>query len=243
MTNRRSGAKSIYINPTYLKDLKGEAMSLSPFSTPEDRAATGVIVVDLQGDFTALKQGALAVDGTDETYVKEVEEVTSRLKSAGFTLFATQDWHPGDHVSFFTNHPGKQPFDTIEVHGEIQILWPPHCVEESVNAGILINTDAFSAIVKKGTDSRFDSYSGFQDQESTPTGLEKLLKAAGITRVIVYGLATDYCVKATAMDAAARGFEVFLVEDLCRGISKETTLEALDEMKEQGIHIITAREI
>lgn len=218
-------------------------MNLSPFSTPEARSTTGVIVVDLQGDFTTLKQGALAVDGTDEAYVKEVEEVTLRLKAAGFALFATQDWHPRDHVSFFTNHPGKQPFDTIEIHGETQILWPPHCVEESENAGILINTDAFSAIVKKGTDSRFDSYSGFQDQGNTPTGLEALLRAAKITRVMVYGLATDYCVKATVLDAAARGFEVFLVEDLCRGVSKETTLEALDQMKRQGIHIITSKEI
>jgi nicotinamidase/pyrazinamidase len=218
-------------------------MSLSPFSTPEDRAATGVIVVDLQGDFTVLKQGALAVDGTDATYVKEVEEVTSRLKSSGFTLFATQDWHPEDHVSFFTNHPGKQPFDTIEIHGDPQILWPPHCVQESENAGILMNTAPFAGVVKKGTDSRFDSYSGFQDQGNTPTGMEELLRAAGITRVIVYGLATDYCVKATAMDAAARGFEVYLVEDLCRGVATDTTLEALAEMKQQKIHIITSNDL
>jgi nicotinamidase/pyrazinamidase len=218
-------------------------MSPSPFSDPGAIAATGVIVVDLQGDFTTFKQGALAVDGTDKTYVKKVEQATSRLKSAGFTLFATQDWHPRDHVSFFTNHPGKQPFDTIEVHGETQILWPPHCVRRSENAGILISTAPFARVVKKGTDSRFDSYSGFQDQGNTPTELADLLRTAGITRVIVYGLATDYCVKATAMDAAARGFEVYLVEDLCRGVSTDTTLEALEKMKQQGIHIITSNDL
>ncbi|MBI9090622.1 MAG: isochorismatase family protein [Desulfobacterium sp.] len=215
-------------------------MSPSPFSDPGALATTGVIVVDFQGDFTTLKQGALAVDGTDEPYVKEVEQVTLRLKSRGVTLFATQDWHPEDHVSFFTNHPGKQPFDTIEVHGETQVLWPPHCVQESGNAGILIPADTFTAIVKKGTDPRFDSYSGFKDQGNTPTELTQRLRAANITRVVVYGLATDYCVKATALDAAERGFEVFLVEDLCRGVAKETTLDALEEMKQQGIHIITS---
>ncbi|MCP4118980.1 MAG: isochorismatase family protein [Desulfobacteraceae bacterium] len=218
-------------------------MSPSPFSDPDAIAETGVIVVDLQGDFTTLKQGALAVDGADAAYVKEVEQVTLRLKSAEFTLFATQDWHPKDHVSFFTSLPGKQAFDTIEIHGETQVLWPPHCVQDSGNAEILINPDTFSSVVKKGTDSRFDSYSGFQDQGNTPTGLEQLLRAADITRVAVYGLATDYCVKATAMDAAKRGFEVFLVEDLCRGVAPDTTREALEEMKQQGIHIITSNEI
>lgn len=218
-------------------------MRLSPFSPPGDRAATGVILVDLQGDFTTLKQGALAVDGTNEAYVKEVEQVTLRLKSEGFTLFATQDWHPENHVSFFTSHPEKQPFDNIKIHGETQVLWPPHCVQGSENAEILMDTDAFSSVIRKGTDPRFDSYSGFKDQGNTPTELTQLLRAADITRVVVYGLATDYCVKATALDAAERGFEVLLVENLCRGVATETTQAALEEMKQQGIHIITSNEI
>lgn len=218
-------------------------MSVSKISGPEAQAVTGVIVVDLQGDFTTLRQGALAVEGSDRVYVEKVEQVTLRLKEKGFTLFATQDWHPRDHVSFFTSHPGKQPFETIEIDGISQLLWPPHCVRESENARLLIDTSLFSKVVKKGTNRLYDSYSGFQDQGGVATELEELIRAAKLTRLIIYGLATDYCVKATALDAAKRGFEVFVVKDLCRGVSMDTTRTALEEMRQHGINIITVEDL
>jgi len=89
----------------------------------------GVIVVDVQGDFTKFKNGSLAVEGTDEAYVKRVEDQTKKLKEAGFPIFATQDWHPAKHLSFFSNHPGKKAFDVVKLHGKDQVLWPPHCVQ------------------------------------------------------------------------------------------------------------------
>ncbi len=218
-------------------------MAPSSVSSPEARAVTGVIVVDFQGDFTTLMQGSLAVDGTDSTYVKTVAQATSQLKAKGFTLFATQDWHPRDHISFFTSHPGRHPFETVEIGGISQTLWPPHCVKESENAEILMDTSLFSRVVKKGTRKAYDSYSGFQDQGGTPTELEAVIRAARLTRLIVYGLATDYCVKATALDAAKRGFEVFVVKDLCRGVSMDTTGAALEEMAQHGINLITMEEL
>ncbi|MDY0223315.1 MAG: bifunctional nicotinamidase/pyrazinamidase [Desulfobacterium sp.] len=218
-------------------------MNTSKISDSEAQAVTGVIVVDLQGDFTTLGQGALAVEGSDGAYVKKVEQVTLRLKEKRFTLFATQDWHPRDHVSFFTSHPGKQPFETIEIDGISQLLWPPHCVKESENARHLMDTSLFSKVVKKGTNRLYDSYSGFQDQGGAATELEKLIRAAKLTRLIIYGLATDYCVKATALDAAKRGFEVFVVKDLCRGVSMDTTRAALEEMRQHGINIITMEDL
>ena len=88
----------------------------------------GVVVVDVQGDFTQFKKGSLAVAGTDEAFIKALHEGTWRLKRAGYPIYATQDWHPPDHVSFYTNHPGKKPFDPIRIDGRTQVLWPPHCV-------------------------------------------------------------------------------------------------------------------
>ncbi|MBP1696128.1 MAG: nicotinamidase-like amidase [Deltaproteobacteria bacterium] len=142
----------------------------------QEKAKMGVIVVDIQGDFTKLKNGSLAVDGTDETYIKAVEESTKKLKEAGFPIFATQDWHPKNHASFFTNHKGKKAFDVIKLHGKDQVLWPPHCVQKTPGADILLDKKYFTAVVKKGMDSQFDSYSGFQDDGGKKTDMDKLLK-------------------------------------------------------------------
>ena len=102
----------------------------------KDETTTGVIVVDIQGDFTKFKNGSLAVDGTDETYIKAAEENTKKLKQAGFPIYATQDWHPKNHASFFTNHKGQKAFDVIKLHGKDQVLWPPHCVQNTPGAEI-----------------------------------------------------------------------------------------------------------
>src|SRR4030066_70859 len=147
----------------------------------------GVNVVDIQGDFTKLKNGSLAVDGTDEAYIKAVEENTKKLKAAGFQIYATQDWHPKNHASFFTKHKGKKAFDVIKLHGKDQVLWPPHCVQNTPGAEILLDKKLFKATVKKGMDAQYDSYSGFQDDGGQETGMDKILKKAGNKKGGGYG--------------------------------------------------------
>jgi nicotinamidase/pyrazinamidase len=166
---------------------------------------TGVIVVDLQGDFTTYKNGSLAVAGTDKDFVDKVQKVTEALSAKGYPIFGTQDWHPADHVSFFSNHSGKKPFEAIQIEDRTQVLWPPHCVQGTQNARVLIDNNLFLAIVKKGQDKQYDSYSGFQDDGGAKTEMNLILQKNGIKELIVYGIATDYCVKATAIDAAAAG--------------------------------------
>ncbi len=198
---------------------------------------TAVIVVDLQGDFTTFKNGSLAVDGTDEAFVAKVKEVTKTLSDKGYPIYGTQDWHPAEHVSFFSNHDGKKPFEAIEIGGHTQVLWPPHCVQGTENARVLVDNNLFIAIVKKGKDKRYDSYSGFQDDGGDKTEMNQILKRNGITDLIIYGIATDYCVKATAMDAVAAGFKVTVIESLCKGVAPDTTTSALKEMIAAGITI------
>ncbi|MCP4421643.1 MAG: bifunctional nicotinamidase/pyrazinamidase [Chloroflexi bacterium] len=195
----------------------------------------GVIVVDIQGDFTEAKAGSLAVSGTDMSFVETAVNATKRMKEAGFSIFATQDWHPANHVSFFTNHPGKKLFDAIEVEGRPQILWPPHCIQGMENAKILLDKQLFHSIIPKGQNKRFDSYSGFQDDGGQKTEMDSILKQNGIEKLVVYGLATDYCVKATAIDAAQAGYKVIVVKELCRGVAPDSTAEALEEMKKEGV--------
>jgi nicotinamidase/pyrazinamidase len=199
---------------------------------------TAIIVVDLQGDFTKAKKGSLAVEGTDDAYVKSVTDATAKLKAAGFPIYATQDWHPANHASFAVNHQGKKPFDVIKLHGKDQVLWPPHCVQNTPGAEILLDKKLFKAVVRKGMDAQFDSYSGFQDDGGKKTEMDKTLKKAGIKKVVVYGIATDYCVKATAIDAAAAGYKVIMVNKLSKGVAPDTSAKALEEMKAKGITVI-----
>ncbi|MGQ9645895.1 MAG: bifunctional nicotinamidase/pyrazinamidase [Thermodesulfobacteriota bacterium] len=198
----------------------------------------GVIVVDVQGDFTKYKSGSLAVEGTDETYLRAVDENTKKLSAAAFPIYATQDWHPKNHASFFTNHEGKKAFDVIELHGKDQVLWPPHCVQNTPGAEILLDNKLFKAIVKKGMDPQYDSYSGFQDDGGKKTEMDRILKKDGIKKVVIYGIATDYCVRATALDAVDAGYRVFLVKNLCRGVAPDTSQRAIDEMRTKGAIIL-----
>ncbi|MFO7600584.1 MAG: isochorismatase family protein [Candidatus Desulfacyla sp.] len=219
----------------------------APFTIPcaecGSEGKIGVIVVDVQGDFTTLKKGSLAVNGTDQAYVDGVAKATNDFSREGFLIFGTQDWHPGDHVSFFTNHDGKKPFEAIQIEGRTQVLWPPHCIQGTENARVLVDNNLFLAIVKKGQDSRYDSYSGFQDDGGAKTEMDKILKRNMVRKVVVYGLATDYCVKATAIDAARTGYKVIVVEDLCKGVAPDTTQKALEEMKAQGIQVVKTAEV
>ncbi len=204
----------------------------------KDATKIGVVVVDIQGDFTKLKNGSLAVDGTDESYVKAVEENTKKLKEAGFPIYATQDWHPANHISFFTQHQGKKAFDVITLHGKDHVLWPPHCVQNSPGSEILLDKKLFKAVVRKGMDPQYDSYSGFQDDGGKKTDLDQLLKKEGIGKLVVYGIATDYCVRATALDGVAAGYKVVLIKNLCRGVAQDTSQKAVEEMKAKGIVVL-----
>jgi nicotinamidase/pyrazinamidase len=209
-----------------------------PLSTVFAGDKTGVIVVDMQCDFTTWKNGTLAVNGADEAYVKKVAEATALFKKEGFPIYGTQDWHPSDHISFAVNHAGKKPFEAIQLDGRPQVLWPAHCVQGTDGAKDLLDNNIFQAIVKKGQNPKFDSYSGFQDDGGARTEMDAILKAAGIKKLVVYGLATDYCVMATAIDAAANGYKVVVIEGLCKGVGPDTTAKAIDNMKTKGIQIL-----
>ena len=200
---------------------------------PQD---TGVVVVDVQGDFTMLMKGSLAVEDTDQAYVDKLTHVTKQLKGKGFKIFATRDYHPEIHISFYTSHKNRSPFEVIEIQGRSQILWPPHCVIGTPNAELLLPDDLFTSVITKGMNPQYDSYSGFYDDSGAGTGLEDALMSFGLSNLIIYGLATDYCVKATALDAVSLGFKVSLMEDMCRGVAEETRNSALAEMKEAGIY-------
>jgi nicotinamidase/pyrazinamidase len=196
---------------------------------------TAVIVVDVQADFTEFKSGTLAVPGTDFQYIKEVETATRQLLQQGLLVYFTQDWHPADHVSFFTNNPGAEPMQVIEIDGRPQVMWPPHCVQNTPGAEILIAAEGSIETVQKGMDAKFDSYSGFADDGGRKTGLDSVLKKDSLKKLIIYGLATDYCVKATAIDALEAGYKVTVIEGLSKGVALETTARALEEMKTKGI--------
>jgi nicotinamidase/pyrazinamidase len=199
----------------------------------------GVIVVDVQGDFTTWKNGSLAVKGTDRAFVEKLQRATEALKMKGHPIYATQDWHPLDHISFFSNHAGKRPLDVVIIEGRTQVLWPPHCVQNTEGAEILLDADLFAAIVKKGQDPNFDSYSGFQDDGGARTEMEAILKRDGIKEVIVYGIATDYCVKATAIHAVQAGYRAAVIEDLTANIAPDSSVKARKEMLERGVIIKT----
>jgi len=215
------------------------ALFLGLFTTTASaKGKIAVIVLDIQGDFTTWKKGSLAVSGTDEAFVKKVMNITQKLGEKGYLLFGTQDWHPAEHVSFFSNHEGKKPFEAIQIENQTQVLWPPHCIQGTENARVLLDNNLFMAIVKKGQDKRYDSYSGFQDDGGTKTEMNRILKRNGISDLIIYGIATDYCVKATAIDAANAEFKVTVVGGLSKGVAPETTAGALKEMEAKGITVV-----
>ena len=197
-----------------------------------------VIVVDVQGDFTTAHKGALAVNGTDQAFLDQVAQATKELKEAGLPVYATQDWHPTNHMSFASNHEGQKPFTLFKLaDGRTQMLWPNHCVQNTKGAELLLDGATFTKVVQKGKDSNYDSYSGFQDDGGAKTEMEQVLKSAGVETVVVYGIATDYCVKATAIDARNAGFKVVVVKDLCRGVAPDTSKAAWTDMQGKGCQL------
>lgn len=195
-----------------------------------------LVLVDLQYDF--MPGGALAVSRGDEAV-----PVARRLMPLFDTVVATQDWHPPKHGSFAVNHPGKQPYEMAELAGLPQVLWPAHCVQGTRGAELHADLDRarITQIFRKGTDPQIDSYSGFYDNgHRKATGLGEWLKARGIDELYVLGLATDYCVKYTTLDARQLGFAVSLVVDGCRGVELTTgdSARAIDEMRAAGANVI-----
>ncbi|MDT8434661.1 MAG: bifunctional nicotinamidase/pyrazinamidase [Anaerosomatales bacterium] len=200
-----------------------------------------LLLVDVQNDFMPF--GALPVADGDA-----VVPVANALARRFELVVATQDWHPADHGSFAVNHPGTEPGEMIELGGVPQVLWPPHCVQDSPGASFhsALDIGPISHVVHKGTDPRIDSYSGFFDNgHLKATGLEGFLRERGVKRVVLLGLATDYCVKFTALDGVALGFEVTVVADGCRGVELEPgdSRRAFDEMAAAGCRVVTSADL
>jgi nicotinamidase/pyrazinamidase len=191
-----------------------------------------LLVIDLQNDF--MPGGALAVARGDE-----VVPVANRLARAFEHVIVTQDWHPRDHISFAASHAGKSPFERIALPYGEQVLWPMHCVQGTAGAALHEALDIAHArlVIRKGYRRTIDSYSAFVEADrETPTGLAGYLRESGVKRVWCCGLATDYCVAWTALDARAAGFEAVVVEDACRAIDLEGSLErAWRDMEAAGI--------
>jgi len=163
-------------------------------------------------------------------------------------VLATQDWHPADHGSFAVNHPRKKPGDVIDLNGLPQILWPAHCVQGTPGADFApgLDTARFEQVFRKGVDPGIDSYSSFYDNaHRRSTGLGEYLRETGVTELYLLGLATDYCVLFSALDARKLGFTTFLVEDGCRGIDLNPgdITRALESMRGHGVNIIRSRDI
>jgi nicotinamidase/pyrazinamidase len=195
-----------------------------------------LILVDLQNDFCP--GGALAVANGDETIA-----IANRLLPHFATAVATQDWHPANHGSFAANHPGKQPYEMIDLHGLMQVLWPVHCVQDTPGAELRGDLDRsrITEVFLKGTDPAIDSYSGFFDNgKRKATGLAEWLRSRWVQQVYVMGLATDYCVRATAMDARSLGFDVWVVQDGCRAVEVKPGdgERALAELRGAGCAIV-----
>lgn len=200
-----------------------------------------LILVDIQTDF--LPGGALAVPEGNK-----IIPVANRLQVAFPLVVATQDWHPANHGSFAANHPGKKVFEQINLNGLPQTLWPVHCVQGTPGAELApgLQRERIAKIFPKGTDAGIDSYSGlFDNGHRKSTGLGEWLKAKGVTDVLVCGLATDYCVKFTALDAAQMGFKTHFIEDASRGVNLQPTdvANAIAEMNRVGIAIVQSTEL
>jgi len=199
-----------------------------------------LLVIDVQNDFCP--GGALPVAGGDE-----VVPVINRLARMFPHMILTQDWHPKDHISFASSHPGKEPHDVIETEYGPQVLWPDHCVRGTPGADLhpelqvpaceLIHRDAYRA--------KMESYSAFfENDHTTPTGLGGYLRERGLTRLFLVGLATDFCVQYSALDGRKLGFDVFVIEDACRGIDLEGSLEqAWANMASAGVVRIRAADL
>lgn len=195
-------------------------------------ATEALIVIDVQNDFCP--GGALAVAGGNEIISR-----INALMDDFATIVLTQDWHPPNHASFAANHPGAAPFSLTEMPYGPQVLWPTHCVQGTEGAAFHpdLRTDPAQLVIRKGFRPGIDSYSAFfENDRTTATGLEGYLKNRGITAITLVGLATDYCVAYSAIDARRLGFAATVLEEACRGIDLNGSLaSAREDMRAAGV--------
>ena len=202
--------------------------------------STALIVIDVQNDFCP--GGALAVEDGDTV----VEPCNALLRSGEFPVTVlTQDWHPHGHSSFASTHESREPFSTVEMPYGPQVLWPDHCMIGSRGASIHkdLASNRADVIVRKGFRPEVDSYSAFfENDHETPTGLHGYLQTRGVKRVVLAGLATDFCVGFSALDAASLGYEVRVEMDACRAIDLDGSLDVmLDRLREAGVELTGGR--
>lgn len=207
------------------------------------QATDALIVVDVQNDF--LPGGALAVPEGD-LIIASVNRLMKKFNDFGGRVVLTQDWHPPDHLSFASQHSGKDPFAPIEgVVGLGPLLWPDHCVKETDGANFSgqLETGKAHLILRKGINRSVDSYSAFTENDlKTDTGLAGYLENAGLNRIFICGLALDYCVVWSAIDSVKNGFETYVIPELCKGISSETVQKANNKMRDKGIIFVAPKD-
>jgi nicotinamidase/pyrazinamidase len=208
-----------------------------------DSACDALLLVDLQPDF--MPGGALAVGRGDE-----IVAPAAALARAFRTVVATQDWHPRGHVSFASAHPGRRPYETLQLPHATQELWPDHCVQGTPGAALHrdVPDEALTLVLRKGTRRDVDSYSAFRenvgpDGRRPTTGLGAWLKARGVRRVLVCGLARDFCVRFSAEDAAAEGLETFVLDDLTRAVFPERAAETDAAFEAAGVRLMRSTEL
>lgn len=199
-----------------------------------------LLIIDVQNDFCS--GGALEVPKGEE-----VVPLVNQLSKAFTNLVLTQDWHPADHSSFAANHSGGAPFTAIDLDYGPQTLWPDHCVQGSAGADFHSDlvTHGAQLVIRKGFRSGIDSYSAFyENDKTTSTGLSGYLKSRGVSRVFLCGLATDFCVFYSALDALEEGFETYLLDDACRGIDLDGSLDvAYSDMRARGVTFVKSTEL
>lgn len=199
-----------------------------------------LIVVDVQNGFTP--GGNLAVANADEI-IPKINQLAQKFEH----IVLTQDWHPDQHISFADNHPNKNPFETIELDYGRQVLWPKHCVQGTHDAEFHphLNIPTAQLIIRKGCHQNIDSYSAFMEADrKAPTGLNGYLREHQINTVFIVGIATDFCVAWTAIDAAELGFDTYVIEDACKAIDLNGSLQqAWQDMSQKGVHRIEASSI
>lgn len=204
------------------------------------QAGDVLLAVDLQNDFCP--GGALAVPGGDEV-IAPIHRIAPRFQH----IILTQDWHPADHKSFATAHPGRQPFESVQMPYGEQTLWPPHCVQGSRGAEFhpALHLPKAELILRKGFRREVDSYSAFfENDRTTATGLAGYLRERGLTRVFLAGLAYDYCVAFSALDARRLGLPAVVLRDACRAIALNNSVARAEaEFAESGVVIIECSEV
>ncbi|SEI70087.1 bifunctional nicotinamidase/pyrazinamidase [Pseudomonas sp. NFACC07-1] len=208
---------------------------------PANRAlTTALVVIDVQNDF--IPGGQLAVPGGDE-----IVPLINQLGHSFRHVVLAQDWHPAGHASFASSHPGKQPFDIVQLPYGEQKLWPDHCIQGSNGAALhpVLDLPHAKLIIRKGCNPDIDSYSAFMEADHlTPTGLTGYLKERGIDTVYLVGLALDFCVMFSALDARLAGFNALVILDACRGIDIDGSMEAaIRRMQEAGVQLIDSSAI